>query len=101
MCTILDKRGIMHLIYDEEAIQYWEIKKHVPKNERKKISEAISDLTEKITTNVKSLFKKSDSIDLFMNHSTTSVFTHQDHLDMMQEYEELEREIYKLTCCCC
>ncbi len=29
--TLLNARGVMHLVYDEEAFQYWEVKQHVPK----------------------------------------------------------------------
>ena len=31
---ILEQKGIMHLVYDEEAFQYWEVKKHIPKKRR-------------------------------------------------------------------
>ena len=45
MCTLLEERGIMHLVYDEEATQYWEIKKHVPKSERKKVLDTVNCLS--------------------------------------------------------
>ena len=102
LCTLLEERGIMHLVYDEEATQYWEIKKHVPKSERKKELNTVNCLSERITANVKNLFDEATDYILPVNQSynhTTSIFTYQDRLDMMREYEELEREIYQLTCC--
>src|SRR6056300_194740 len=102
LCTLLEERGIMHLVYDEEATQYWEIKKHVPKSERKKELNTVNCLSERITANVKNLFDEASDYILPLNQSynhTTSIFTYQDRLDMMREYEELEREIYQLTCC--
>jgi hypothetical protein len=102
LCTLLEERGIMHLVYDEEATQYWEIKKHVPKSERKKVLDTVNCLSERITANVKNLFEEASDYILPLNQSynhTTSIFTYQDRLDMMREYEELEREIYQLTCC--
>lgn len=103
MCTLLEERGIMHLVYDEEATQYWEIKKHVPKSERKKVLDTVNCLSEIITANVKNLFEEATDCILPLNQSgihTSTGFTQQDRLDMMREYEELEREIYQLTCCC-
>lgn len=103
MCTLLEERGIMHLVYDEEATQYWEIKKHVPKSERKKVVDTVNCLSERIAANVKNLFEDATASVLPMNqtnlYTTPSSFTYQDRLDMMREYEELEKEIYKLTCC--
>lgn len=102
LCTLLEERGIMHLVYDEEAIQYWEIKKHIPKSERKNVLNTVNCLSERITANVKNLFEEATDYILPVNQSynhTTSIFTYQDRLDMMREYEELEREIYQLTCC--
>lgn len=102
LCTLLEERGIMHLVYDEEATQYWEIKKHIPKSERKNVLNTVNCLSERITANVKNLFEEATDYILPVNQSynhTTSIFTYQDRLDMMREYEELEREIYQLTCC--
>lgn len=31
---LLNKNELVKLVYDEEAAQYWELKKHLPKNER-------------------------------------------------------------------
>lgn len=41
LLTKLNNSRSVNLTYDEEAGQYWELKKHVPKNERKQQQESI------------------------------------------------------------
>lgn len=109
----LNKYKETHLVYDEEAGQYWEIKKYIPREERNKenipkqnpikdddyelkpivtdskllnaalsiwtpITPAIESLTHKIVNKI-------------------SAFTDDDKLDLVKEYEELEKEIYNQT----
>ena len=67
----LDTRNIMHLVYDEENNQYWEIKKHIPKGERSKKS------------------------------STTSILSFYNEVEkerLINEYEELQKELFALVC---
>ena len=75
MISLLDEREIMHLVYDEEACQYWEIKKYVPRNKRP-LKDQIKD---SCMNNIIGL-------------------SEQDRIDLNNEYDELEREIYQLTC---
>lgn len=82
MFMLLEERGIMHMVYDEEACQYWEIKKHIPKNKR--------PLKDKIK----------DSCMGFIGNLNNTIMglTEQDKLDLNNEYNELEKEIFQLTC---
>ena len=81
MCSLLDERDIMHLVYDEEACQYWEIKKYVPRNKRP-LKDQIKDTCLSVINNVNGI----------------SGLSEQDIIDLNNEYDELEREIYQLTC---
>tara|TARA_B100000900_G_scaffold152804_3_gene129773 strand:- start:5975 stop:6445 length:471 start_codon:yes stop_codon:yes gene_type:complete len=83
---ILEQKGIMHLVYDEEAFQYWEVKKHIPKNMRNKKSQNI--VNDYVMPMLNEIIGTSDICGL----------TAQDRIDMVKEYEELEREIFQLTC---
>lgn len=100
MNTLLEKRGIMHLVYDEKECQYWEIKKHIPKNERKKTIE--STMAEPMATmfkeNTAEIVLPELNLNLFGPNAASDMLE-QDKIDMLREYEELEREIYQLTCC--
>jgi hypothetical protein len=81
MITLLDERDIMHLVYDEEACQYWEVKKYVPRNKRP-LKDQIKDTCLNVINNINGIIGLSE----------------QDRIDLNNEYDELEREIYQLTC---
>ena len=97
MLNLLNAKGIMHLIYDEEAFQYWEVKKHIPKDKRvrstqNKNKESIPDIdTLEIITDIWNTAVPGHQI-------VYSAFTEQDRIDMMEEYDELQREIFQLVC---
>lgn len=42
LVDMLNKNELVKLVYDEEAAQYWEIKKHIPRNNRKSNAAAYS-----------------------------------------------------------
>ena len=108
----LNKNKESHLVYDEEAGQYWEIKKYIPREQRN--TEKLS--TEKTVhigddsmtiTDESTLFHVALSIwtpitpiiESFTHKlvNKVSAFTETDKQDLVKEYEELEREIYKQT----
>lgn len=107
----LNKYKETHLVYDEEAGQYWEIKKYIPREQRNK--ENVSNqcpikMDDSITiTNESSLFEIALSIwtpitpaiESFSQKivNKVSAFTEEDKLDLVKEYEQLEREIYNQT----
>tara|TARA_B110000967_G_scaffold210097_1_gene270599 strand:- start:5645 stop:6133 length:489 start_codon:yes stop_codon:yes gene_type:complete len=91
--TLLNTKGVMHLVYDEEAFQYWEVKQHVPKNSRKRVDNAPIQPREvaKIIIN-----KWNDTVpECKISYCG---ITQQDRIDMIEEYEELQREISQLIC---
>jgi len=87
LCNILEQKGIMHLVYDEEAFQYWEVKKHIPKSMRNK--ETSQNIVNKFIMPI---------INEIVGTSEICGLSQQDRIDMVKEYEELEREIFQLTC---
>jgi hypothetical protein len=107
----LNKNKESHLVYDEEAGQYWEIKKYIPRELRNQ--ENVSNkhpikMSESITlTQESSLFEIALSIwtpitpiiESFTHKiiNKVSAFTEEDKLDLVKEYEQLEREIYNRT----
>ena len=107
----LNKYKETHLVYDEEAGQYWEIKKYIPREQRNK--ENVSNqcpikMDDSITiTNESSLFEIALSIWTPITPAIESfsqkivnkalAFTEEDKLDLVKEYEQLEREIYNQT----
>ena len=107
LSNLLNERGIMHLVYDEEACQYWEIKKHIPKSHRTTTSNSyITDMSSRIATNVSNLFNNASDelprsgydICNYKNADDVYCLTQQDRIDMVNEYEDLQREIYKFAC---
>ena len=109
------------LLYDEEAGQYWELKKYIPRADRvpetnKQIDSTHNislDMSDKNSNSINSsqysfmpttlihqtppdwnpIMPIVDSITTMFNHYT-SPFTAQDRIDLVREYDELEREIY-------
>ncbi len=65
-------RQIMHLVYDEENNQYWEIKKHVPKEQR--------------------------NIKLNIVNNIVPFYNNVEKERLLNEYEELEKEIFATVC---
>jgi hypothetical protein len=135
----LNKNKYIRFTYDEEAGQYWEIKKYIPRNQRgllhrddvganRQLSdnhrlftsfESVNEV-ENIPVNPNNIWKKTTQeplLGLFGLSSTiwtplmpiinsitnafstnTTAFTAQDKLDLVQEYEELEKEIRIQIC---
>jgi len=107
----LNKNKESHLVYDEEAGQYWEIKKYIPREQRnqKNVSNKHPiKMSESITlTQESSIFEIALSIwtpitpviESFAKRITgeSSIFTEEDKLDLVKDYEQLEREIYNRT----
>lgn len=131
----LNKHKYIRLTYDEEAGQYWEIKKYIPRDQRGRHSDTesssanrpLSDTPRSITSfealneienipvNPNNVWKKTmqePMISLFGLSSTIwtplmpiidsitnafmskpSAFTAQDKLDLVEEYEDLEKQI--------
>ena len=129
----LNKHKYIRLTYDEEAGQYWEIKKYIPRDQRGlhrddasanrplgdtprlfTSFEALNEI-ENIPVNPNNVWKKTTQepmLSLFGLSSTiwtplmpiinsianafttkSSAFTAQDKLDLVEEYEELEKQI--------
>ena len=72
----LNNRNIMHLVYDEENNQYWEIKKHIPKEQR----------------------TKSCTISNNNNNTILPFYNEVEKERLINEYEELEKELFALVC---
>ena len=70
----LNNRNIMHLVYDEENNQYWEIKKHIPKEQRTK------------------------SCTISNNNTILPFYNEVEKELLINEYEELEKELFALVC---
>tara|TARA_B110000285_G_scaffold82147_2_gene94618 strand:+ start:2249 stop:2788 length:540 start_codon:yes stop_codon:yes gene_type:complete len=107
----LNKNKESHLVYDEEAGQYWEIKKYIPREQRNqenvsnkhpiKMSESIT-ITEESSLfhTVLSIWTPITPIIESFTHkiiNKVSAFTEDDKQDLVKEYEQLEREIYNRT----
>ena len=137
--TNLNKNKYIRFTYDEEAGQYWEIKKYIPRDQRglhrdessnpnrvpidtpRSITsfESVNEI-ENIPVNPNNIWKKTTQepiLGLFGLSSTIwtplmpiintitnvfatnpSAFTAQDKLDLVQEYEEIEKEIRIQIC---
>ena len=136
--TNLNKNKYIRFTYDEEAGQYWEIKKYIPRDQRGLHCDDVSvnslqpdnhrlitsfdvvNQIENIPVNPNSIWKKNTQeplLGLFGLSSTiwtplmpiinsitnafttkTSAFTAQDKLDLVQEYEDIEKEIRTQIC---
>jgi hypothetical protein len=134
----LNKHKYIRFTYDEEAGQYWEIKKYIPRDQRGlprddvSVTRQMSDTPrlftsfdavnaiENIPVNPNNIWKKTTQepllglfglsstiwtplmpiIDSITNAFTTkpSAFTAQDKLDLVEEYEELEKQIRIQIC---
>jgi hypothetical protein len=135
----LNKNKYIRFTYDEEAGQYWEIKKYIPRDQRglhrdeaSNTNRPRSDIPRSITSfesvneieniplNPNNIWKKTTQepllglfgisstiwtplmpiIDSITNAFTTkpSAFTAQDKLDLVQEYEDIEKEIRIQVC---
>ena len=133
--TDLNKNKYIRFTYDEEAGQYWEIKKYIPRDQRSLHRDAAASNAnslrsdtprlitsfdavngkENIPVNPNNVWKKTTQepirglfgitstiwtplmpiIDSITNAFTSkpSAFTAQDKLDLVEEYEELEKQI--------
>jgi hypothetical protein len=105
----LNEQKKTQLVYDEEAGQYWEIEKFIPRNERNK--ENIStDVNSSITADSWTPFSSNiwtpysaniwntDSLFDFTetkNKPCVTAFTAEDKLNLVKEYEILEKEIHQ------
>ena len=137
----LNKNKYIRFTYDEEAGQYWEIKKYIPRDQRgplhrdaesssanRQMSDNPRSITslesvneiENIPVNPNNIWKKTTQepllglfglsstiwtplmpiINSITNAFTTkpSAFTAQDKLDLVQEYEDIEKEIRIQIC---
>lgn len=76
LATVLKERvytrQIMHLVYDEENNQYWEIKRHIPREKR--------------------------NIKLNIVNSIIPFYNNVEKDRLLNEYEELEKEIFAFVC---
>ena len=68
----ISTRKIMHLIYNEENNQYWEIKQHIPREHR--------------------------IIQTSFNSTITPFYNDVEKERLLNEYEELEKEIFAFVC---
>lgn len=110
MQSNLEQNKYIRLTYDEEAGQYWEIKKYVPRAERglpEKNEMVQPGIEYNGTHSPRAYYNLWDDaysicspilpiIDSITNtfNQRASVFTAQDKVDLLEEYEDLEREIY-------
>lgn len=113
----LDQNKYIRLMYDEEAGQYWEIKKYVPRKERGVLENKNSNISyehdKKSENQIPNLEYNlwgvpitlwtpiAPMIESITNsfQQQASIFTAQDKLDLVKEYEELEKEIYIHVSC--
>ena len=134
----LNKNKYIRFTYDEEAGQYWEIKKYIPRDQRGRHRDDVSanrqiidtprsitsfdalNEIENIPVNPNNMWKKTTQepllslfglsstiwtplmpiINSITNAFTTkpSAFTAQDKLDLVEEYEDLEKQIHVQIC---
>ena len=134
----LNKHKYIRFTYDEEAGQYWEIKKYIPRDQRVRHRDDVSanrqiidtprsitsfdalNEIENIPINPNNMWKKTTQepllslfglsstiwtplmpiINSITNAFTTkpSAFTAQDKLDLVEEYEDLEKQIHVQIC---
>jgi hypothetical protein len=119
----LNKNEQTQLVYDEEAGQYWEIKKYIPQNQRntenikpKYLPAFIPSPTWNLQstglnaiqpdTFYSSLFGITKTIwtpitpiiESLIGNTYSSAFSEKDKLDLVEEYEELEKGI-RITIC--
>jgi hypothetical protein len=85
---------VTQVIYDEEACQYWEVKKHVPKIHRNKLEKPSGAAKCMVDRVIDKMVKAVPECQI----TTYSGITAQDRIDMIEEYEDLQREIYNLIC---
>lgn len=64
-------KKIMHLVYDKENNQYWELKEHIPREKRENNN---------------------------YNLKKNSFYDETEKQRMIQEFEQLEKEIFSLCC---
>ena len=113
----LEQNRYVRLTYDEEAGQYWEIKKYIPRNQRGLFEQKHQDITYKHVKYDENIPPKPEYnlwglpislwtpiapvIESITNafDPPASIFTAQDKLDLVKEYEELEKEIYIHVSC--
>jgi hypothetical protein len=119
--SVLDVHKPTPLVYDEEAGQYWEIKKYIPRDKRNKENIKQKQPTLLPTTMKTATLPDSSNNNYYSNlvggfasiwqpiapmiapmiesligenvKPNHSIFTEQDKLDLVEEYEELERQI--------
>jgi hypothetical protein len=90
----LNEKNQSHLVYDEEAGQYWVINKCIPLDQRNQNTPTPtykypnSGLITSIWTPIESIINLTKE-----NLPQLSAFTEKDKMDLVEEFEELEREI--------
>lgn len=104
----LNNNGTTTITYDEEAEQYWEIKKYIPKDLRQKSTTSTNNITNiskqiyyqvynSVTSQDDHIWycdaSIMDNIKSYFTPTSTS-FTKGDMLDIMNDYNELEKEIF-------
>jgi len=107
----LNKNEQMQLVYDEEAGQYWEIKRYIPRGQRttKNIQpNCLPVFTPSTNLNAippesfySSFFGLTSSIwtpiapiiEALVGNTYSTTFSEKDKLDLVEEYEELEKQI--------
>ena len=104
----LDNDGSTKLTYDEEAEQYWEVKKYIPREQRQKITKPTNNGTTtykqiyypmcNTATNQKENIWYCDKsiLNNIMSYftPTNTSFTKEDMLDIINDYNEIEKEIF-------
>jgi hypothetical protein len=93
------KLGKLNLIYDVESANYWEVKKYIPRDERTttiQTGKAVDTTPDVVSNTVFQPTKKTWSVwSDFPNIFTyNNSFTEEDKLDLINEYEDISREIY-------
>jgi len=109
----LNKNKESHLVYDEEAGQYWEIKQYIPREQRNKENvpnknpikvddETFPTTDSNLLNTALSMWTPITPVIASFTHNVinkVSAFTEDDKQNLVKEYEELEREIYNQTSC--
>ena len=90
----LNEQKKTQLVYDEEAGQYWEIKKYIPRTDRNKENISPTPTTNSILSTIWTPYSPLD-FKINKNKQYVTAFTAQDKLDLLIEYEALEKEIHQ------
>lgn len=93
----LNQKGVINLYYNNDKIQYWQIKRHITR-EMRNINIPLHLCTFKSPT---SMCERCDADCVFttelMRNGVHKSFTMKDKFDLEKEYDELQKEIFNMV----